>query len=315
MNVKRLKTSVDTWQRRTAPAGLVYGVIKKFGDDHAGRLAALIAYYAFFSLMPLLLVFVTILGFVLADDPDLQERLVDSALSQYPVLGDQIERNVSSIEGNGFALVVGIAVTLWAGLGAMSAAEQAMNAVWDVPARSRPNFFVSKARALATLAVLGGGVLLTTAISSLSQALDLVAGVDVVGILASYVLSIVVIIASFELLTNIHAGWKTLLPGALVGGAGWVALQLLGSWIIRTRLEGASEIYGTFAVVIVLLSWLYLQAQVLLAAAEVNVVVHERLWPRALDQDNPTDADLRVLERYAREVAQRGEHEIEIVVK
>ena len=62
-------------------------MVKKFGEDRASSLAALIAYYAFVSLFPLLLAFVSILGFVLEDNPTLRADVLDSALARIPVLG------------------------------------------------------------------------------------------------------------------------------------------------------------------------------------------------------------------------------------
>ncbi len=275
----------------------------------------MVAYYAFFSLMPLLLVFATILGFVLADDPDLQSRVVDSALAQYPVIGAQIDRNVSSIQGSGVALVTGILGTLWAGLGAVRAAAQAFDTVWDVPMRDRSGFLAARARALAMLVVVGGGTILGTAATSLSQSLDLGVAVGLLGIGLGWLLDLGVVLMAFKVLTTRDRPWSVLLPGAAVGASGWVVLHALGGWIVRTRLDGASEIYGTFAVVIVLLSWMHLQGLVLIAAAELNVVIDARLWPRSINGRDPTEADERALRRRARAVTRRDGHVVEASVE
>jgi hypothetical protein len=121
---------VDHVQREHSFLALPFGVVKKFGDDRAGNLAALIAYYGFFSLFPLLLAFVSILGFVLSGHDSLRRKIQDSALSQFPVLGSQ---NLDKLGGSGVALAIGVIGLIWAGLGAMQATENAMNEVWDVP--------------------------------------------------------------------------------------------------------------------------------------------------------------------------------------
>ena len=105
----------DQFQRRHRIAAFPVAVVKKFGDDQAGNLSALIAYYAFFALFPLLLVFVTLLGFVLQDNPGAQQDLVDSALGEIPIIGSQIK--TGSLTGSTVALVVGLVGPCWPGSG------------------------------------------------------------------------------------------------------------------------------------------------------------------------------------------------------
>ena len=70
-------------------------------------------------------------------------------------------------------------------------------------------------------------------------------------------------------------------PGAVLAGVAWTGLQMLGGYIVDSKISGAGDVYGLFAVVIGLLSWLYLGAQLTLVATEVNVVLRRRLWPRS----------------------------------
>ena len=152
---EKLLRRVDQQHRRRAWIAFPYAVMKKFGDDQAGNLAALVAYYGFLSLFPLMLALVTLLGLLLRHNPELQDTIRTSALANFPVIGNQISNNVHSLRGNGLALAVGIALALWAGLGIMKVLETAMNAVWNVPYRRRPNFWVSLLRAFLMLLVLG----------------------------------------------------------------------------------------------------------------------------------------------------------------
>src|SRR5690349_20193563 len=166
--VQRVMQRVDHVQRRHRWLALPIAVFKKFGDDNGGQLAAVISYYGFFSLFPLMLALVSILGFVLSGNPHLQHQIVDSTIAQIPVIGDQLRANTGKLPGSGLALAIGILALLWAGLGALQATESAMNQVWAIPRSKRPNFFVSKLRAVLMLAVLGIGILATTLIGAAS---------------------------------------------------------------------------------------------------------------------------------------------------
>src|SRR5213080_2209775 len=143
---QRVVARVDRFQQRKKPLAFVVAVVKKFGDDQAGNLAALIAYYGFFSLFPLLLVLVTLVGFVLHGNPDLQSKVLGSTLAQFPVIGDQIRSNVGRLDTSGVGLVIGVVGLVWAGMGAMQAAQNAMNTVWNLPKRLRPNFVNARLR-------------------------------------------------------------------------------------------------------------------------------------------------------------------------
>jgi membrane protein len=298
--LRRVRRRIDALQRRHRALAFPYAVVKKFNEDEAGRLGALIAYYGFFSLFPLLLVLVTVLGYALSGDPELQADIVDSTLSQFPVIGEEIQRNVGSLDGNVTALVVGIVGALWAGLGALRAMEHAMDEVWDVPVKRRPGFLRSRLRALAMLAVLGGGVIGIVLLGSAGTASDGLGPLAaVLGAAAGLVLAIAVFLFGFLVLTDNDLPWRAHLPGAVVGGIAFVALQVVGGYYVNRVVQGASDTYGFFAIVIGLLSWMYLEARLALIAAEVNVVRSGRLWPRGMLDDDLTEADERALRRQA----------------
>src|SRR5205809_4666591 len=166
--IERTMHRIDERQQRNRYVAFPFAVFKKFGDDQAGNLAALIAYYGFFSLFPLLLTFVSVLGLALRGHKGLQDSIVHSALRDFPVIGDQIAKNIHSISGNGVALAIGIAGTLWAGMGVTQAAQNAMNQIWDVPRKDWPNFFKSRLRGLLMPAILGTLTVGATFMSGLS---------------------------------------------------------------------------------------------------------------------------------------------------
>ena len=285
---------VDAIQKDKSFLGFVIGVVKKFGDDQAGHLAALIAYYAFFSLFPLLLVFATVLGFVLQNNHKLQDSIIKTVQNNFQVLGSF---QLGHLKGSGVGLVIGLVFALLAGIGVIQALQYAMDEVWGVPKRKRPNFFISRLRAVIMLAILGVAMVAATAVSNLPF-----------GFLGSLLLNIGIAVVAFKVLTVADITWLDVLPGALVAGIGLTLLQTFGGLLVRHTLKNASATYGTFAVVIGLLSFIYLGAQITIYAAEINVVKKKHLWPRSL-VDEPTQGDQQVFtERAQIEERRPGEN-------
>lgn len=297
--VARVVAAVDRVQAGRPVLAVPVAVAKKFGEDRAGSLAGLLAYYGFFSVFPLLLVFVTVLGFVLSGDSELRQDLLDSALAQFPVLGDQLQDNTGQLEGSAFALVAGVLSALWAGTGVMKTAQDAMNDVWDVPLRERPNLLVAVLRSFGMLVVLGGGVALTTVLTGAMGAIGSSLVPRALGVLLGAVLNVGIFLVAFRVLTVREVAVRRLVPGAVLAGVGWMVLQLLGGYLLDTHISKASQTYGAFAVVIGLLWWFYIQAQVVLLAAELNVVLANRLWPRSL-QGVDRHTDRRALRQHAK---------------
>ncbi len=132
-------------------------------------------------------------------------------------------------------------------------------------------------------------------------------------ILSATVLDSLVFWVGFRVLSGGKVGWRSLRGGAIAAGIGYEALELVGGFYVRRVLERASTTYGTFTLVIGLLSWIYLIAHVTLLAVEANVVTTRRLWPRALSQDGPpTDADLRALAQLAGTELRRSDEQVEV---
>jgi membrane protein len=310
--VDRVKTKIDDVQRSHRPIAFAYGVLKKFSEDRAGQQAALLAYYGFFSLFPLLLFSVTVLGFVLRGDPKLQHRILHSALSQFPIIGDQLQHNVAALSRSGVALAIGLVGALWAGLAGIKAMQNAMNLIWDVPIRREPGAIKQIVKAAIILVVLGAFVIVSTALSGLgagSHGHHLM--LRLVTLPASLVLDVAVFVIAFKILTVADVSWSDVLPGAVAGGIAWSVLQAVGNFYVARTLKNASALYGFFGIVIGLLSWMYLTAQVSILAAEVNVVRKNALWPRSLTNDNLTDADRRALRRHARYEERVAQEDVE----
>jgi membrane protein len=296
--------ALDRLQQRSPRLSFLAAVIKKFGDDQAGSLAALVAYYAFFSLFPLLLVFVTVLGFVLHGDPSAQKSVENSVLGQFPIISGQIRGH--QLQGHAISLVIGLLTTLLAGLGVTAAAQNALNRIWAVPFKDRPNFIHAKLRGLFLLALLGGLFMVATGASGL------VSGglggplLKVAGIALSLAINFGLFMASFKLLTSAKLEARELVPGAVFAAIAWELLQVAGGVYIKHVVSKASNTYGTFALVIGVLAWLHLGAQLTIYGAELNSVLARRLYPRSLLGPPDTRADQSTLRGLA-EVEERSD--------
>ncbi len=293
MSITDRLRALDRRQQQGRRLSFVAAVVKKFGDDQAGQLAALIAYYGFVSLFPLLLVLVTVLGFVLQGDPSEQKRILDGTLGQFPMISDQLK--LQSLTGSGVGLAIGVVGSLLAGMGITGATQNAFNRIWSVPFKHRPNFLHSRLRGLGMLAILGTlSIVSTTAAgfvgSSSHGAPDVVAGV-----LVAFVLNLALFMTAFKLLSAVEVSWRDLLPGVIVAAVFWQLLQHLGGFYVDHELKRTGPLYGVFALVLGLLAWLYLGAQLTIFAAEINVVRFHRLWPRSFFSDPLLEADRRAL--------------------
>ncbi len=283
--IERPLREADRFQQRWPVLAFPVAVWSKFNDDQAGNLAALIAYYAFVALFPLLLVLATVLDIVLRNNPALRADLLNSALSQYPVIGLQIKNSLGSVSGTGLPLVVGIAFLLLGARGVAGAMQNAMCEIWGITRDQRPGFPLSQLWAFALLLTVGTGFVVTTYLSGLAGGVGHVisGAVAYVGtVLISLVLNVGVFWLSFRIATARKVPWRQLRTGAAIAALCWQVLQLFGGYVVSHQLHRASELYGTFGIVLGLLAWLFLQAEVTLYAAEVDVILARRLWPRSI---------------------------------
>ena len=289
--------------------GFPWAVIQKFGNDQAGSKAALMAYYGLFALFPLLLLLTTILGYVLKGDPKLHEQLIDSALGNFPVIGEQLRSDVHPLEGNTAALVIGIAGTLYGSFGVGMASQNAMNTVWNIPYVRWSSFVKRYLRAAGVIGLLGLASLSSFALAAFATAVAHGAWATVVTVAAGLVVNFGLFLLAFMVLTAEPLRPRDVAIGAIVAAVFWQTLQLIGTWYVTRGLHRASATYGFFAIVITLLSWIYLGSQLTLWAAEINVVLRYRLWPRSITQPPLTEADRRVYARLVQTEIRRPEVE------
>ncbi len=306
---------VDKFQQRHPRLGLPIAVVYKFFDDQGPYLAALITYYGFLSLFPLLLLMSTVLNFVLAGDPRLQQSVLDSALGQFPMVGTQLT-DPNGVSGSGVGLVIGVLGTLYGGLGVAQAGQNAMNTVWRVPRNARPNPIKSRLRSLVLLGVVGLSILGTTVLSALgasaeSYGANVGGGLKPVLVLGSLAVNVAVFTLGFKLATARELTWRETVPGAFAAALAWQVLQFVGTSFVGSVVKHSSVANSLFALVLGLIAWIYLEAVVVVFAVEYNAVRALRLWPRALltpftDNVELTAADVAAYTQQARSQRAKG---------
>jgi YihY family inner membrane protein len=304
---------LDRFQQRHGWAGFPLAVVYKYVDDQGGYLAALITYYGFVSLFPLLLLLSSLLGLVLEGNSHLQQALLHSALSQFPVIGDQLGEP-GGLRGGTSAVVIGLLGSVYGALGVTQAMQNAMNVAWAVPRHQRPNPLLSRLISLGLIAIAGVALLGTTVLSALTVAAaafgsGLGVGYTVLAGLASTVLNAVIVVFAMRVSTASPLRIRDVVPGAVLAAIAWQLLQSFGTAYVGHVVRNASATNGVFALVLGLIAWLYLAAVALLLCVEINVVHVRHLYPRALltpftDDVDLTRADRRAYAAYA--TAQRA---------
>lgn len=316
--------ALDRGQRRFPPLGVPLAVLYKFWDDQGNYLAAIITYYAFIAIFPLLLLASSIFGFVLQGNPELQDRVLNSALSSFPIIGDQLGRP-EGLQGSTVGVVVGTLAALYGALGLGQAIQNAMNIAWSVPRNSRPNLIYTRVRSLGLLVTAGLAVLAVSVISALGSTTE-VFGPRVNGTLKVIItLVTVLLIASvltllFRLAAARDHSLRTAIPGALTTAVLWQLLQYAGTKYATSVLSGTDNgtLNATFGLVLGLIGLIYIASTVAVLGIEINVVLVRHLWPRALmtlftDNVDLTDADRRAYASYAHMQRHKGFESVEVV--
>jgi membrane protein len=291
-----LTERLDHFQRTHPFVGFTLAVIYKFGDDYGTYLAAVLTYYGFVSFFPLLLLFSTVLGFVLNGNPGLQQELLHSALQQFPVIGPQLQ-TPEHLGGGMTGLVVSILVSLYGGLGIAQAVQYAMNTAWSVPRHRRPNPFLARWRSLLLLSTGGLAVLCTSVLSAVGSSgsafgVEFGLGLHLLLIGSSTCINALVFVLAFKLATPRRLTVRQVAPGALVAAVAWQLLQSFGGRYVGSVVKHASATNAVFALVLGLLAFFYLAAVTFVLCVEINVVRVDHLYPRALLTPFTDDVDL-----------------------
>jgi YihY family inner membrane protein len=313
--VERLIRKADAAQQRYRVTAFIFGVIKKFGDDNGGALVGNLTHAAFVSLFPLLLVLTTILGLVAVSDPSFRQSAIHAVAAQIPLIGNQLTGSVHQLQKSSvIGLIAGLLLLIWGSKGLAQAGLFTMEQVWNLPGPARPGYVPRLGRAMLFLGVLGTDVIISTALALLpaygGRSLALVVFAEAV----SATVNAGMYFAGFRVLTPKGVPSRDLAPGAVLAGICWTALQVAGTDVVRHYLHSDS-VYGVFATVLVLVTWLYLAVSITVYAAEVNVVLSRRLWPRAIVQPPLTEADRASMALQALQNQRREEQHVEVTFK
>ena len=310
--IEKAIRTLDAGQRRFTPTAFVFGVVKKYGDDNGGVLASNLAYSAFVSIFPLLLILTTILGLVAAVNPSVRDQVLNAVAGQVPAIGDTLTKNVTALKRSSIiGLIIGFIGLVWGAAGLAQAGLFTMEQVWNLPGPARPGFVQRLGRAMLFIALLGGGVIATTFLASLNTYLLKGFWAVVLAELLAAAFNTGMYIGAFRALTPKGVPTRRLLPGAIVGGICWTVLQVLGTWLVHHFLH-TDSVYGVFGIVLGLLAWIYLAVQVTVYAAEINVVLARRLWPRSIVQPPLTEADRASMALQALQNQRRPEQHVEV---
>jgi YihY family inner membrane protein len=310
--VERVIRRVDAAQQRHRVSAFIFGVIKKYGDDNGGVLAANLALSAFVSVFPLLLILVTVLVEVAASSPALRYQVLNAVSSQFPAIGSTLVGQITAMHrASVISLVVGLLVLVWGATRLAQAGLFTMQQVWNVPGPARPGYVQRLGRAVAFLGVLTVGLAVSTLLAGLVTYGHHALGFRVLAQALAVPANVVLYLAIFRALTPKGIPTRSLVAGAVAGGIAWTALLALAVYIVRHSLHTASA-YGIFATVLVLLAWIYLGVEVTVYAAEVNVVLTRRLWPRTIVQPPLTEADRASIALQALQNQRREEENVEV---
>ena len=310
--VEKAIRKLDATQRRFTPTSFVFGVVKKYGDDNGGVLVSNLAYSVFVSIFPLLLILTTVLGLVASVNATVRTSVLDAVAGQVPLIGKTLTGNVHQLQRSSIiGLIIGFAGLIWGATGLAQAGLFTMEQVWNLPGPARPGFVQRLGRACLFIALLGGGVIVTTGLASLNTYYLKGFWLVILAELLAVAFNIGMYIGGFRALTPKGVSTRQLLPGAITGGILWTVLQVLGTWLVHHFLHSDS-IYGVFGTVLGLLAWIYLAVEVTVYCAEINVVVARRLWPRSIVQPPLTEADRASMALQALQNQRRPEQHVEV---
>ncbi len=295
---EKLLDKVDAFQQRHPFIAFPYAIIKKYGDDQGGYQAALITYYGFVSLFPLLIVATSITQLITQNNPHTREAFLANATSYFPVIGHSLTDTINTPSRSGLALVVGLLITLYGTRGLAGVIQYTQDHIWAIRRNKRAGLPKSLFKGFGIMLWGGLGFLLAASLAGYAggtqHALPLRIAIGITGF--------AVLFAVFwGLLTfgsSEHKHPRAYVPGALFAAIGLLILQAAGGYLVGHQLRSQTGLNAQFAIVLALLFWLYLQAQVFVYAIELNTVRKYKLWPRSISSLPPLLADKAAHELY-----------------
>jgi len=307
--------AIDRFQQEHPRASVPLAVTYKFFDDQGNYLAATLTYYTFIAVFPLMLLGTSILGFVLEGRPHLRDQILNSALSTFPIIGDQLGRP-EGLQGSTTGVVVGSLAALYGTLGLGQALQNTMAVAWSIPRNSRPNPILIRVKSVLLLVTAGGALLTVSIVSTIASTTEAFSSRLDAGLKAALpLITVLVVGGALTLLFRVAAAhdhsFTRAIPGAFALAVMWQGLQYLGAAYVSHVLVDTSAMNQTFGLVLGLVGFIYIGAVMAVVAMEINVVLARKLYPRALltpftDRVHLTHADRRAYTSYARAQRHKG---------
>lgn len=293
---------IDLFQQSHKSFAFTYGVIKKYDEDGGGYQAALLTYYGFLALFPLLLVATSILQIFLHSHPEVKTDILKYATQYFPIIGEQLQTNIKTINGAGFALAIGVLLTLWGAKGIADVFQYSMNHIWQIPKVRRPGFPRAAFKSIIIIFIGGVAIIIAAFLSGFAASLDKGIFSRIIPIIISVTMLFAVFWFIFKLglAYSSHISKKVLFVSAITAAVGIQTLQVIGGYLITHELGKLTNAYGAFAVALGLLFYIYLQARIIIYAIEVGSVYGKKLWPRSITQDKLTHADEIAIKDFAK---------------
>lgn len=253
---------------------------KRYGDARGNLLAGGIAYFAFFSIFPVLALAFTVFGVLLQDNPQWLGQIRDYLNETLPGFIKDGDTGLIPLEAPGDSALtltglIGLAGLLYAGLGWLGALRDGIRTVFD--AEGEPgNAVTNKLRDLGVLVLLGLAIVVSAAVTGVASALTgwIAEAIGLggqqwllraVALVVGAALDGLVVLVMLRLLSGVDVPWRGLLGGAVVGGIGLTLLKVLGASLIAGTTE--NPLFASVALVVGLLAWLNLMSRIILLSA------------------------------------------------
>ena len=280
--IQKSVNKLDNFQQKTPPLAFIYAVIKKYSEEETGYRAALLTYYSFLALFPLLMVLTTLSSVILKNEPELQKTVIDGATSYFPMLGSQLADHINKLNKTGLPLIAGILFTLYGTRGVAVIFQRGMRAIWGFDEDPKLAFPKNLLHSLAIIIIGGFGLIIAAILTGAAAAAGSGWNFRILSLLINLALLSCVFLFLIKYVLPKKVSYKEIRPAAFCIAFGLVFLQFIGGFIIARELKNLDALYSYFALALGLLFWVYLQAQVVYYSAQLATVKAKDLWPRKI---------------------------------
>lgn len=296
--IKSYGLKFNKYQLSHRRLGFIVAIIKKYSQDQVGNQTALVTYYGFLALFPLLVAALSITEISILRNANLKITIIKSLNIYFPLVGHWLQSHIHAEKKAGATLAISLLLIVYGARGVASALQQAMNHIWQVPKSERPSGLKSIIRSFEIIILGGLGFIATGFMSAYVTGSAKNIFIKIITTIVSLMITFIFLLLLYKLSLSKIIAYKELIIGSIMATIGLQIIQFAGGFLITHELKHFSSLYGSLALVLVVLFWIYLQVRILLYATEVDSVISLKLWPRSLVNDSLTNADRRALTMY-----------------